>query len=50
MFEETKYCKDVMEKHFNKELVMAKKDIKGSTKYWICDNVYTDGDVKRKRS
>ena len=26
MIEESKYCSDVMKKHFNKELVMAKKD------------------------
>ena len=26
MIEESKYCNDVTEKHFNKELVMTKKD------------------------
>ena len=26
MIEESKYCNDVMKKHFNKELVMTKKD------------------------
>ena len=48
MIEESKYCTDIMEKVFNKELVMTKKevvDLKGSTKSWICDNVYVDGDV-----
>ena len=39
-----------MIKHFfNKEFVMAKKDafdFGQSTKCWICDNVYVDGDVK----
>ena len=38
-----------MKKHFNKELVMPKKDnenFKSSTKYWICDNDYIDNDVK----
>ena len=38
-----------MKKHFNKELAMTKKDeenFENSTKCWICDNVYDDGDVK----
>ena len=26
LIEESKYCSDVMKKHFNKELVMTKKD------------------------
>ena len=26
MIEESKYCSDVMKKHFNKKLVMAKED------------------------
>ena len=29
MTEERKYCSDVIKKHFNKELVMTKKDTKG---------------------
>ena len=36
-------------KHLNKELVMTKEgneDFKNSTKCWICDNDYTDTDVK----
>ena len=36
-------------KHFNKELVMNKKDyedFKNSTKCWIYDNDYVDGYVK----
>ena len=35
-------------KHFNKKLVMTKKDHDGfenSTKCWICDNANVDGDV-----
>ena len=28
MIEESKYCSDVIKKHFNKELVMTKKDNK----------------------
>ena len=38
-----------MKKHFNKELVITKKDnedFKNSTKCWICDNGYVDHDVK----
>ena len=40
-----------MKNHFNKELVMTKKDhedFENSTKCWICDNGYIDGDVKVK--
>ena len=36
-----------MNKHFNKELVMTKKDVadfENSAKCYICDNVYVDGD------
>ena len=35
MIEESKYCSDVMKKHFNKELLMTKEDkedFKGSSK------------------
>ena len=38
--EESKYCSDVMKKHFNKELVITKADnenFKNSTKRWVCD-------------
>ena len=37
-----------MKKHFNKQVVMTKKedeDFEKSPTYWICD-VYVDGDVK----
>ena len=49
MIEEQKYCSDVMKKHFNKELVMTKKDnedFQNSSKCMICDNDYVDNDVK----
>ena len=49
MIEESSYCNEVMKKHFNKELVMTKKDMedfKNSTKCCICDNTYVDGGVK----
>ena len=47
--EESKYCSDVMEKHFKKKLVMSKddnEDYDNSTKCWICDNSFVDDDVK----
>ena len=49
MIEGNKHCTDIMKKNFNKEFVMTKeddKDFENSTKCWICDNVYVDGDVK----
>ena len=49
MIEESKYCRDAMKKHFNKETVMTKGDkesIKNSTKCWVCDNDYIDNYVK----
>ena len=41
MIEESKYCNEMLKKHFNKELVMTKEDnadFKDSIKCWICDN------------
>ena len=38
-----------MKKHFNKEIVMTKKDnedFKNSARCWICDNDYVDDDIK----
>ena len=49
MIEESKYCREVMKKHFNKEFVITKEDsedFKNSTNSWICDNDYIDNDVK----
>ena len=49
MIEKSKYCSDVMQNHFNKEIVMAtedNEDFKNYTKCWICDNVYIDTDFK----
>ena len=40
-----------MKKQFNKKLVTTKKDVvdfENSTKCWIHDNVYVDGDVKAR--
>ena len=41
MIKESKYCREVMKKYFNKELVMTKEDnedFENSNKYWICGN------------
>ena len=49
MIKESKYCREVMKKHFNKELVMTKKDnedFKNSTKCWTCNNIYVNGNLK----
>ena len=49
MIEESKYCSDLIKKHFNKEPVMTKKDngdFENSTKHWICGNDCVDNDVK----
>ena len=38
-----------MKKHFNKEHVLTKEDnedFESSTKYWICGNIFVEGDVK----
>ena len=49
MIEESKYCNEVMKKHFNKELLKTKEDnenVKNFTKFWTCDKDYIDNDVK----
>ena len=49
MIEESKCCSNVMKRDFNKELVKTKKDDEDfeiSTKCWVSDNLYDDGDVK----
>ena len=49
MNEESKYCSDVMEKQFHKELIMTQednKDFEKSTKCWICDNDSIDNNVQ----
>lgn len=51
--EQSKYCSEMMKKHFNKEIVMAKNIMKilrnlfkKPTKGWICNNTYVYGDIK----
>ena len=49
MIEKSKYCSEVMKKHFNKKLAMTKEDNEkfiNSTKCWICDTDFIDNDVK----
>ena len=49
MVEESKYCSGMMKKHFNKEVVVTREDygnFDSSTKCWICDNTFAEGNVK----
>ena len=49
MVTENKYYSNVIKQHFNKELTMIKKDdenVENSTKCWICDNTFVEGDIK----
>ena len=49
MIEESRYCSDVMVKHFTKELKMTKEDnenFTNFTKCWIWDDDYLNTDVK----
>ena len=44
VFEELKYCKKNMKKHFKKELVMTKK-IQAVDKYLLCNKLYHQKDA-----
>ena len=49
MTEGSKYCSEMMKKHFKKELAVTKEDnenFKNFAKCWIYDNDYLDNDVK----
>ena len=47
MFEESKYCSNVMEKHVNKELVKTKQDSEDlETLCWVCANDRVNNDIK----
>ena len=51
MVEESKYCREMIITHFNKELVTNKEyneDFKNSIKCWTCDDHNVDNDVKVK--
>ena len=48
-FLEYKYCKKIMKKHFNKNLIMSEKEehlFQESNSYWICGNLIDHGDEK----
>ena len=49
IIEDSKYCSEVIKKHFNKELVIIEEDdedFENYNKCWICDNACVNGDVK----
>ena len=49
ILEEYDYCKKVIRKHFNKNLVMSAEDeqmFQSSNKCWICDDLFDAGDNK----
>ena len=46
MIEKSKYCSNVMKKYFHRELEKDNEDFEKSTKCWIFDDSYIDGDVK----
>ena len=49
MLEEVNYCKKVKSEHFNHDMVLTtadKEDFKNASKYHICDEEYTVGDVR----
>ena len=49
MIEESKYCSEVIEKNFDKELKMTKtdnEDFNNSAKGWICGSTSVNGDLK----
>ena len=51
MIGESIYFHEVLEKHFDKKIVMTKEDneeFRNSTKFWVCHNDYIDTDVKVK--
>ena len=48
-FTEYKYCKKVMKKHFNKNLIITAeedKQFQSSNTYWICEKLIEDDDEK----
>ena len=51
IFKEYKYCKKVMEKHFNKNLIMSEKEegqFQSSNICWICEKLIDDDDEKAR--
>ena len=49
IIKEYDYCKRVIKKHFNKNLIMSAEDeerFQTSSKYWVCDKLFDVGDNK----
>ena len=47
IFEEYEYCKKIMEKHFNKNLIMTEEEnFESSNMCWICEKLTEDDDEK----
>ena len=49
ILKEFEYCKKVMKKHFNKNLIMSEKEeeqFKSSNTCWICEKLIDDDDEK----
>ena len=48
MVKESKYCNGVTKKNCHKQLPVTKddKNFESSTKFWIWDNTFVEGDVK----
>ena len=49
ILKEYDYCREVTKNHFNKYLVMPKRDeqtFQSSNKCWICDKIFDVGDNK----
>ena len=49
MLEEVNWCKSIINEHFNKPLIMTKKnkrDFKKATKCYICDKPYNNNDIR----
>ena len=47
--EEYDYCKKIVKKHFNQNLIMSAEDgekFQSSFKWWICDKLFDVGDNK----
>ena len=51
ILKEYEYCKKVMEKHFNKNLIMSEKEegqLQSSNICWICEKLIDDDDEKER--
>ena len=49
IFKENQYCKKVMKKHFNKNLIMSEKEeeqFQSSNICWICEKLIDDDNEK----